>query len=134
MQLKKPSYLFLTTLIMTGTAQANVTDDDFVAKTTQNLMNLCTASPQDPKYREAIHFCQGYLVGAFHFDQAQSGNKQELKLACITDPKPTRNQAIDQFINWAKQHPEYMNEIPVETEFRFLTEKWPCKINQENRR
>jgi hypothetical protein len=24
-------------------------------------------------------------------------------------------------------HPQYMNERPVETEFRFLTEKWPCQ-------
>jgi hypothetical protein len=127
MQLKQLSYLFLPALLLSGTAQANVTDDDFVAKTTQNLINLCTASPQDPKYREAIHFCQGYLVGAYHFDQARAANKPEIKLACFTDPKPSRNQAIDLFIAWAKQHPEYMSEMPVETEFRFLTEKWPCK-------
>lgn len=127
MQLKQLSYLFLITLIISGMAQASVTEDDFVAKTTQDLINLCTASPQDPKYREAIHFCQGYLVGAYHFDQAQAANKSEIKLVCFTDPKPSRNQAIELFIAWAKQHPEYMNEMPVETEFRFLTEKWPCK-------
>lgn len=127
MQLKQLSYLLLSALVLSGSAQANVTDDDFVAKTTRNLINLCTASPQDPLYREAIHFCQGYLVGAYHFDQAQAANKPESKLACFTDPKPTRNQAIDMFITWAKLHPEYMNEIPVDTEFRFLTEKWPCK-------
>ena len=31
------------------------------------------------------------------------------------------------FVEWAKAHPQYMNELPVETEFRFLMEKWPCK-------
>jgi hypothetical protein len=30
------------------------------------------------------------------------------------------------FIEWAKAHPEYLNEPPVETEFRFLIETWPC--------
>jgi Ssp1 endopeptidase immunity protein Rap1a len=127
MQMKPLSYLFLSAILLSGSAQANVTEDDFVAKTTQNLINLCTASPQDPQYREAIHFCQGYLVGAYQFDQAQAADKPEVKLVCFTDPKPSRNQAIEMFITWAKQHPEFMNEIPVDTEFRFLTEKWPCK-------
>ena len=31
------------------------------------------------------------------------------------------------FIDWAKAHPQYMDESPVETEFRFLMETWPCK-------
>ena len=31
------------------------------------------------------------------------------------------------FIAWVQAHPQYMNEPPVETEFRFLTEKWPCQ-------
>jgi len=31
------------------------------------------------------------------------------------------------FLAWAQAHPQYMNERPVETEFRFLTEKWPCQ-------
>jgi hypothetical protein len=30
-------------------------------------------------------------------------------------------------MEWAKEHPQYMGESPVETEFRFLMEKWPCK-------
>jgi len=46
---------------------------------------------------------------------------------CLPEPKPTRNDTIAMFISWAKQHPQYMYETPVETEFRFLNEKWPCK-------
>lgn len=127
MQLKHLSYLFLITPLLSVMAQADVTSQDFEAKTTQNLLNLCTASPEDPQAGEAIHFCHGYLVGAFHFHQAQVAEKQELKLVCFPEPKPTRDQAINLFISWAQQHPEYRNEMPVETEFRFLTEKWPCK-------
>jgi len=118
--------LLLCASFVTGAAKADVTDEDFVAKKTQNILNLCTASPQDLHYREAIHFCHGYLVGAFHYYQAQTANKQELKLFCPPEPKPTRNDTIAMFISWAKAHPQYLNEAPVETEFRFFSEKWPC--------
>lgn len=118
--------LFLL-LVASGLAAANVTEEDFVAKTTQNLVNLCTASTQDTHYRDAIHFCQGYLVGAYHYYSAEASEKPELQMVCFPEPKPSRNQAIDMFISWAKAHPQYMNEAPVDTEFRFLAEKWPCK-------
>jgi hypothetical protein len=127
MQLKHLAPFLLLALFVTGAAKADVTDKDFVAQNTQNLINLCTASPQDPHYRDAIHFCHGYLVGAFHYYQAATADKRELKILCAPEPKPSRNEIIDMFVSWAQRHPEYMNEMPVETEFRFLTEKWPCK-------
>lgn len=127
MKLKHLAPLLLFALFVTGAANANVSDEDFVAQKTQNLLNLCTASSQDPHYREAIHFCHGYLVGAYHYYQAQTADKQEAKLFCPPEPKPSRNETIAMFISWAQTHPQYMNEAPVETEFRFLTEKWPCK-------
>ena len=40
--------------------------------------------------------------------------------------KASRDNMIAMFIKWAQDHPQYMNEIPAETEFRFLSEKWPC--------
>jgi hypothetical protein len=126
MTIKHLAPLLLFASFVTGAAKANVTDEDFVAKKTQNLLNLCTTSQQDPLYREAIHFCHGYLVGAYHYYQAQTADKQELKLFCPPEPKPSRNDTLAMFISWAKQHPQYMYETPVETEFRFFTEKWPC--------
>ena len=127
MQKKYLSILTLLSLLYAGSANANVTEDDFIALKTQNIINLCTASPEDPHYREAIHFCQGYLVGAFHYYAAQSANQPELQLVCYPNPRPSRNVAIGMFVAWAKKHPQFMNELPVETEFRFLNEKWPCK-------
>lgn len=126
MQLKHPIRALLFALLVNGAATADVTDQDFVAQKTQNLINLCTASPQDPHYREAIHFCHGYLVGAYHYYQAQTADKAELKIFCTPEPKPSRNETIAMFISWAQKHPEYMNEMPVETEFRFLAENFPC--------
>jgi hypothetical protein len=104
-----------------------VTEQDFQVKDTQSLINLCSAPQGDPLYDEAIHFCHGYLVGAFHYDKMIHASTESKPLFCIPDPAPSRNETINNFIVWAKAHPQYMNEVPVETEFRFLTETWPCK-------
>lgn len=113
--------------LLLPTVAGAVTADDFLVKDTQSLVNLCTASQDDPLYGEAIHFCHGYLVGAFHYYTVTHAAPDSKPLFCFPDPTPSRNDAIGRFINWAKAHPQYMNEVPVETEFRFLTETWPCK-------
>ena len=105
-----------------------VTPEDFKARTTQNLVNLCSASPDDPLYNQAANFCQGYLVGAFHYYHAISMGEKGEKLVCI--PKNsgiTRDKAVKMFVDWAQANPKYMQELPVEAEFRFLIETWPCK-------
>jgi hypothetical protein len=104
-----------------------VTADDFLVKDTQSLINLCTAPPEDPLYGEALHFCHGYLVGAFHYYTVTHATPDTKPLFCIPEPKPSRNDTIGRFIAWAKARPQYLKEVPVETEFRFLTEAWPCK-------
>jgi len=113
-------------LAMPGVADA-VADADFEVKTTRSLLNLCTVSAEDARYREALHFCHGFLVGAFQYYLASVAGPKARPLVCPPDPPPTRNEAIAAFIAWAQAHPQYMNEAPVETEFRFLTERWPCK-------
>lgn len=119
--------LLLLAAFMLPSIAGAVTKEDFEVETTQNLINLCTANPTDPYYAAAIHFCQGYLVGAFAYYEAANEGPEGQPLVCFPDPPPSRNKAIEMFIDWAKAHPEYMNEKPVETEFRFLLEQWPCK-------
>jgi hypothetical protein len=114
-------------ILLPGLASSAVTEEDFMVNTTRDLINLCTSSPQDARYEEAIHFCHGYLVGAYHYSVAEASNDPDKSLVCFPEPKPSRNQAIALFVAWAQEHPQFMTEMPVETEFRFLTEKWPCK-------
>ncbi len=121
--LKTP--LLIAILVFSGIAGA-VDEADFEVKTTQNLINLCTATDDDPRHAEAIHFCHGYLIGAFHFYKAEHEGGDGIPLFCIPEPKPTRNESIAMFVTWAQNHTEHMNELPVETEFRFLIETWPC--------
>jgi hypothetical protein len=118
--------LVMGVLLLPGLALA-VDQTDFEVKTTQNLLNLCTAASGDPNYQAAIHFCHGYLVGAYAYYEAHHGSNKAKHLFCFPDPPPSRNNAIVMFVEWAKAHPQYMNENPVDTEFRFLIEQWPCK-------
>ncbi|MDD1633535.1 MAG: hypothetical protein LUQ29_12540 [Methylococcaceae bacterium] len=127
MKRKLLRFIAMLGILLPGLASSAVTEEDFKVKTTRDLINLCTASPQDEHYKEAIHFCHGYLVGAYQYSIAESANDPKKALFCPTEPKPSRNEAIALFVAWALEHPQFMTEMPVETEFRFLTEKWPCK-------
>jgi Rap1a immunity proteins len=123
----KAIVLFLLFLLILPALAGAVSEDDFRVRTTQNLINLCTAAPNDPLYPQAINFCYGYLVGAFHYYESSVSGPKAARLVCLPDPAPSRNDAVRMFIDWAKAQPQYKEEKPVETEFRFLIEKWPCK-------
>ena len=120
-------FLLVAAILVLPVFAGAVSKEDFEVKTTQNLINLCSVPPDDPLVKEAIHFCNGFLVGAYAYYQASSDGNQGVRLVCIPDPPPSRNAAVGMFINWVKEHPQYLGEKPVETEFRFLMEKWPCK-------
>jgi len=107
-------------------AQA-VTQDHFVVHDTRDIIELCTTPKTDPLYTAAIHFCQGYLVGAYHYQEALFSGPGIKPVVCFPEPKPTRDEAIGQFIEWAKAHPQYAKDRPVETSSRFMAETWPCK-------
>jgi hypothetical protein len=126
MRPKTFSLLFVLVFLLPVFAGA-VSEKDFEVQTTQNLINLCTTPVDDPLHNHAINFCHGYLVGAYRYYEAAGSGPAGLKMVCLPDPPPSRNNMIDMFIEWAKAHPQYLKENPVETEFRFLMEKWPCK-------
>ena len=126
MRPKTTSLLFLMLFLLPSIAGA-VSEKDFEVQTTENLINLCTAVPEDPLYHQAINFCHGFLVGAYRYYEAAGSGPAGLKLVCLPDPRPSRNDAFAMFVEWAKAHPQYLKERPVETEFRFLMETYPCK-------
>ena len=104
-----------------------VTEQDFEAHTARQFINLCSVSPDDPLYHQAINFCHGYFEGAYQYYEAMSSGPKGIKFICVPDPLPSRNYAIGKFIEWANSHPQHMEEQPVEAQFRFLMETWPCK-------
>ena len=126
--MRKTTIILLLTvgILLPGFASA-ASEKDFEVQTTEDLINLCTAAPDDPLYHQAINFCHGYLVGAFQYYQAAGSGPAGLKLVCFPDPQPSRNETFARFVEWAKAHPQYLKENAVETEFRFLMQQWPCK-------
>ena len=104
-----------------------VSEKDFEVHTAQEFINLCTVSPDDPLYHQAINFCHGYFEGAYQYYESMTSGPDSVKFVCVPDPLPSRNKAIGMFIEWAKSNSQYMQERPVEAEFRFLQETWPCK-------
>ena len=100
---------------------------DFEVETTRDLLKLCTASPDDPLYQQAINFCHGYVIGAYHYHQAAAAGPEGVRLVCMPDPEPSRNEEIARMTQWVQAHPEYLDETPVETEFRYLMQRFPCE-------
>lgn len=112
----------LAVLMINPVLAGDLTVEDFDVTTTKALVDLCSAPEDDPLYPKAIHFCHGYLVGAYHYYAVSSINS----FVCPPEERPSRNTIVEQFVQWAVDHPEYWEEVPVETEFRFLSELWPC--------
>ena len=104
-----------------------LTREDFLVNSTQDLVKLCSASESDPLYQAAIGFCYGYVVGVNHYYQATTTGAGETGFVCFPDPRPTRTEAIQMFLAWTKQNPQYMSELPVESIFRFLASRFPCQ-------
>jgi len=103
-----------------------ITAENFIAKTTAQYLAVCSTPESDPMYEAAMAFCQGYGVGAYSYyvvvDEAAGK-----KLVCFpTNPQPTRYEIQQGFVAWARSHPEYTQEVPVETLFRYMIEKYPC--------
>jgi hypothetical protein len=120
----------LSLLLFSGAGAAVSDPENFLVNNTRDLVELCSTAPDDPLYVAAIHFCNGFVVGAYHFHEAWFAGPDAQPLVCPPSPRPTRQQAIADFLAWSKNHPEHDRAPAVETLFRFLTETWPCPAGQ----
>ncbi len=118
--------VLMAVLCVPGWAGA-VMEEDFRLSTTEDLIELCTVPSSDPHQREAVSFCLGFLVGAYRYHMAEHAGPSGSPMVCLPDPPPPRAKVAEMFVDWVKKYPERMNEGPVETLFRFLIEKYPCK-------
>lgn len=121
-----PKTILLAAALLSSTGAAASEQEDFLMRNTRDLVDLCSTQPDDPLYVAAIHFCNGFAVGAFHFHEAWFSGPDVQPLVCLPSPRPSRQQAIADFVAWSKNHPEHDNQPAVETLFRFLMDKWPC--------
>jgi hypothetical protein len=103
------------------------TREEFLVRTTQDFVGICSTSPNDPLYPAAIGFCHGYAVGAYHYYLAETAGPKGAPFVCPPEPPPSRAEILPMFVAWAQANPQYMGERPVDSLFRFLSEKWPCR-------
>jgi len=126
-QLLRASCLLLAGgLSMPALASTALTEDDFYIKNAQDLVDLCSAPESDPLQDASIHFCHGFASGAWQYHVAQASGPDGVRLVCMPEPSPTRDEAVAGFITWAGAHPKNMSEPAVEALFRYLVEKYPC--------
>lgn len=111
-------------LMIMGSALA-VEKSNFQLKNAAGLVEICSVPVDDPLYVNAKEFCHGYLVGAFHYYDATEPPSN--RFVCAPNPRPSRAEVMQRFVAWASEHPQYMNDRPVDALFRFLAETYPCK-------
>lgn len=110
----------------THAARADVVEDNFNLRTTGDLVALCSAEPSDRMMTAAANFCHGFAVGAYRVMAELDAARRGPKLACLPAPTPTRNDAIAQFVTWARASPERMSLPPVDGIIGFARAQYPC--------
>jgi|SRR6516162_466229 hypothetical protein len=112
-------------LLIPSTADA-ATEANFDAKTTGDLVALCSATPDNGVGTAALNFCEGYIQGAVTVEMLNMVAFRGSKLFCLPNPPPTRSQAISGFVNWARTAPDRMTQSATDGLFRFISEQYPC--------
>jgi hypothetical protein len=117
---------FLPSAYASSSGDLRLTLSDFRLTSAGELVDVCTAIPSDEHYEAAISFCFGFFEGAIHYDEIVSQLDGYKDLVC-PPPDVTRREAVSTFIDFMKEHPQYVNEQPVDAIFRSLVDSWPCE-------
>lgn len=121
-----PKAILLSAVLFSGVGATASKQEDFLVRNTKDLADLCATQPDDPLYVAAVHFCNGFVVGAYRYHESLYSGPDAKPLVCLPSPRPSRQQSIADFVAWSKGHPERDSEPAVDGLFRFLMEKWPC--------
>ena len=113
-------------VLLTPSAGHAATEANFSARTTGDLVELCTATPDNALGTAAVNFCEGFAQGAVLVEMQNMAAFRGPKLFCIPNPPPSRDQALSEFINWARVSPDRMSASSTDGLFRFLSERYPC--------
>jgi hypothetical protein len=129
--MRKAYFLTVAALSLWSAVGQAADTTNFALKTTEDLYRVCSTPANDPQHSEAIHFCEGYLLGVVTYHDAVTERENLKRLICYP-PTVTRDQGTQAFIDWAAHHQtdnKFMNDPPVVGAVRGLAAKWPCKQN-----
>ncbi len=121
----------LTGLALAAGARAQPTEQTFTVKTTGDLAELCgdTTPANSLMTTAAQNFCHGYLLGAYEV-LAQINAARGRPDFCIPSPSPSENEAIAEFVSWARANPTDATRPPADGVYEFLTQHFPCPARQ----
>jgi hypothetical protein len=110
--------------VANATAQEGYSLEDFDVESGQDLLDVCTLDESHPHHWEAQAFCFGYFRGGAAFHRASIGQGHNPIVCPPADA--TVSDAVEQFVTYARAHPEYLDEAPMDLVFRAVIEAWPC--------
>ena len=116
--------------VTASTSVRAATTDNFMIRTTADLVALCEAQPGQDNYVAAIHFCEGFASGAYQYYLAVAQHSPTARYVGPPDPAPSRDQAIAGFLAWTHANASAMSEPAVESLFRYLGATYPCSDAQ----
>ena len=116
--------LILAAALMTSGIVVAADSSTFELRDASDLVVACSVPQKHILYRNAMGFCHGVLTGAYRYYQATVTDED--RFVCTPNPPPTRAKVMDGFVAWAKTHPQYMKDPPIDTLFRYLEETFPC--------
>jgi hypothetical protein len=109
-----------------GAGRAAPTEQTFQAKTTGDLAQLCATPASDPAAVAAVHFCHGYLIGAFQVLREVNEARGKHAAFCLPQAVPTRNEAVADFVKWAQADAADSALPPADGVYVFLKTRFPC--------
>ena len=118
--------LVLCGCLSAGAAQAAVTEDSFLLRNTGDLLDVCSAAQSDPMYTAARNFCEGFAVGVFRVLQEEDMARRSRHMFCLPNPLPTRNETINNLVQWAKADASRMSLSAADGIATFLSQQYPC--------
>jgi hypothetical protein len=115
-----------TLVLSSAGAQAAVTEDNFVAHTTGDLLALCTAEPTETLYTAAVNFCHGFGAATYSLLATAQHSNPKLKVFCEPAKGVSRNDAVASFVTWARAKPDRVALPAVDGLTLFLADTYPC--------
>jgi hypothetical protein len=99
---------------------------DYQVTTTEDLIELCSVSADDPLYDAAMGFCLGYIDAALDYHAALTAGPNNAAITC-PDGAVSRGEVVAVVVEWSKRNAQYQDtEAPVTGVLRAVSEKWPC--------
>jgi hypothetical protein len=116
-------------LATAGTARAAaVTEDNFLLKTTADLVALCSADQKDPLYTAAVNYCHGFAVGTYRMLEVEdAASRSKRKTVCLQQSGQTRSQAMAGFVSWAADKPKVLGSTPSDGFSEYVMQAFACK-------